>query len=141
MRVATGASTRAELIRVIQSLLDGLPKLKQCIILDAEHSESQLSVRMLHVRDVLQDQTTTFPWFSVGMQGANDRARIGVRRRGEQSGEQDIIGAIGDVEEALEGEPWQSTASGLRLPTSLKSTNQGRSHQWVQHKHVSLPLR
>ncbi|KPI43348.1 uncharacterized protein AB675_6748 [Cyphellophora attinorum] len=134
-----GHSTRAELVRALQSFLPDLPNLQKCLVVDAERFRyGRRSVGMLHVRDFIGNLTTTFPIFDVNGPHGPRGWQI-LRIPAEQGDSHDIAGGIARLEDIAEGRQWQSTMSGLRLPTSLKDSSEGRRHAWVRNQDASFP--
>ncbi|KPI36557.1 uncharacterized protein AB675_4328 [Cyphellophora attinorum] len=132
-RQVVGQETCRSLAAAASNAAASMPNLSTFIILDAESSyDRPLGVDMLRVRDVIRNQTTTFPLFKVDMSRDKDAliARNVLRKLPDVDAGNDIVGNIAAVEVYAKGGVWGNTTSGSRLPICLKNEPEAHRHHW-----------
>jgi hypothetical protein len=121
-----GQETCRRLAAAASKAAASMPNLSTFIITNAERRRDlHLAVDMLHVRDIIRNQTTTFPLFKDVL-----FTQIVLRKLPEIGAGNDIVGNIAAVEVHAEGGVWGNTTAGSRPPACLKNDSEGHRHHW-----------
>jgi hypothetical protein len=135
-RQVIGQKTSSRLAVAGLNSATSMPNLRTFIILDAEswidRIDRPLGVDMLRVRDMLRNQSTTFPLFRIELDYDQDAEvyPMVLRKLPDTDADDDIAGRIEAVEVFAEGGVWGNTTAGSRLPTCLKNDSEGHRHHW-----------
>jgi hypothetical protein len=131
-RVKAAIEVRKSLTTALTSMASGSPALCQLTLVSGWDDYIQ-AIGQIEVRDILTSQTTAYPLQTLDRTPHGD---IFLLRRGHAS---DVAGRMGDIEELLEGDTWQTTAEGSRFPHAYRVSTLGVSHGWVTTGDYATP--
>lgn len=132
---ARGQNTCRALALAGLNALSQMPNLNEFVIFDAEsYIRQPLQVDRLRARNVLRNETTTFPLFSTHPIHHEPKYIDVLRKLPFDGGSEDVLGIVADIETAAEGSTWSSAINGSRLPRSIRNAPEGRRYDYTDEK-------
>ncbi|KPI37126.1 uncharacterized protein AB675_3621 [Cyphellophora attinorum] len=118
------ARRRQDLVASLPHVTATSPTLRQFNVISG-WTIYENAIGQIEVRDLLATRTTVYPLQRLDHSPHGD---VFLLRRSDTS---DVAGRMGDIEEPVEGNAWQTTTKGSRFPHGYKTSARGSSHEWI----------